>query len=138
MGGNTKQHLGTLRIEERGTIDWVGGKVGQANMLWLDSLEFSSTDARLFMRHWYEFEDYLLIRKTGLADFSILNQITFEGYDGPAITRDYDQDYYQITPFLNRMPEPSTYGAILGAVGIGLWTWRKRRKKSVSPNETGH
>jgi len=25
------------------------------------------------------------------------------------------------------MPEPSTYGAILGAVGLGLVAWRKRR-----------
>jgi len=29
------------------------------------------------------------------------------------------------------MPEPSTYGAIFGAVGIGLVVWRrKRRSKS--------
>ncbi|WP_197456804.1 hypothetical protein, partial [Cephaloticoccus primus] len=59
MGGNTKQSLANLHIENRGTIDWVGGEVGRANILWIDTLTFSSPDAQLFIRNWYEYEDIL-------------------------------------------------------------------------------
>jgi len=33
----------------------------------------------------------------------------------------------EIVPF----PEPSTYSAILGAVGIGLVVWQKRRRRAA-------
>jgi len=36
LGGNTKQRIANLHIEGRGTIDWRGGEVGQANILWID------------------------------------------------------------------------------------------------------
>jgi len=128
MGGNTKQTIGTLRIEDRGTIDWIGGEVGKANMLFVDKLEFNNKDARLFMRNWYEYEDYLLVKKVGF-DFGNLGKIVFDGlWDLPALAVHYDAQYYMITPY--NSPEPSTYGAILGAVGIGLWTWRRRRAAS--------
>jgi len=138
MGGNTKQHLKNLHIQDRGTIDWAGGEVSQANYLYLDTLTFSGPDAILFMRNWYEYEDYLLVRaneatgETGF-DVSYLQNVRFEGYeDFPVIYRKYDKDYYQITPFgpngASHFPEPTTTGAILGAVGIGLVAWRRRRK----------
>jgi len=127
LGGNTKQRLGNLHIESRGTIDWVGGEVGRANMLWLDSLTFSGPDAILFMRNWYEYEDYLLVRANGF-DLSYLQNIRFEGYeDFPVIWRNYDDQYYQITPF--GAPEPTTTGAILGAMGIALVAWKRRKQK---------
>jgi len=130
MGGNTKQTIGTLRIEDRGTIDWVGGEVGKANMLFVDKLEFNNADARLFMRNWYEFEDYLLVKKIGF-DHGVLGKIIFDGlWDLPALAVSYDANYYVITPY--NSPEPGTYGAILGAVGIGLVAWRKRRRKQAT------
>jgi len=131
-GAGTKQRLANLHIEGRGTIDWRGGEVGLANILWIDDLTFSSTSDRLFIRNWYEYEDLFLVKKVynGQAfDDTKLNQIVFEGYqDYFPVLKDYDADYWQITPW--GAPEPSTYGAILGAVGIGLWTWRKRRRQS--------
>jgi len=132
MGGNTKLQLKNLHIEGRGTIDWVGGEVGQANILWLDSITFSGPDAILFMRNWYEYEDFLLVRQWGLSNLDIdLQRIRFEGYENyTVIIRKYDAHYWQITPFgtFTPFPEPTTTGAILGAVGIGLWGWRCRRK----------
>jgi len=129
LGGNTKQRLANLHIESRGTIDWRGGEVGKANILWIETLSFSSTNDRLFIRNWYEYEDLFLVKKVhnGRAfDDTKLNQIVFEGYQDYFPTlKDYDNDYWQITPW--GAPEPSTYGAILGAVGLGLVVWRRRR-----------
>jgi len=133
MGGNTKLHLSNLHIEQRGTI-WVGGEVSQDNILYLDNLTFSGPDAILFMRNWYEYEDYLLVNRTWFDGLTatrqarLKSQVRFEGYeDFPIIHRDYDATYYQITPF--GAPEPATYGAILAAAGIGLVAWRRRKKQ---------
>jgi len=129
MGGNTKLSLANLHIEKRGTIDWVGGEIGRANILYLDTLTFSGPDAILFMRNWYEYEDILLVRSGGF-DLSYLKNIRFEGYENfPNIWRRYNENYYQITPFgASTVPEPSTTGAILGTEGLGLWLWRRRRR----------
>jgi len=132
MGGNTKLHLSNLHIESRGTIDWVGGEVGLANILWLDTLTFSGPDAILFMRNWYEYEDFLLVRSNGF-DLSYLQNVRFEGYENfPVLWRKYNENYYQITPFGSQIPEPSTYGAIVGTLGLGLWAWRRRKQRRVA------
>jgi len=126
MGGNTKLVLANLHIEGRGTIDWVGGEVGRANILWIDTLTFSSPDAQLFIRNWYEYEDILLVRNH--FDRSWLSNIVFEGYQDYETTwKPYDNTYIQITPF-GAVPEPTTYGAILGALGAGLYLLRRGRR----------
>jgi len=139
MGGNTKQHLSELHIKERGTIDWVGGEVSKANILYLDKLTFSGPDAILFMKNWYEYEDILLVKKgwfnglTAAQQAQLKSQVWFEGYENfPVLHRNYDANYYQITPFLHREPEPATTGAILGTVGLGLVAWRKRKMHDSS------
>jgi len=128
LGGNTKQHLAKLTIIGRGTIDFAGGDVSFANMLWVDELVIAEGD-RLFIRNWYQYEDYLLVKKVNngaLFNPAVLSRIHFDGYqDYPVLAVDYDAHYFMITPF--HAPEPATYGAILGAVGLGLWSWRKRK-----------
>jgi len=138
LSGNTKQHIGKLTIFDRGTIDFAGGDAALANILWIDELSFiagslSSAEGRLFIRNWYQYEDYLLIRRSRFDGQSptqraqLLSQIIFDGYqDFPVLAIDYDSQFYQITPF--HAPEPTTYGAILGAVGIGLVVWQRRRR----------
>jgi len=133
LSGNTKQHINRLTIQDRGTIDFAGGNAGLANILWIDELSFSGVDdGRLFIRNWYQYEDYLLVRKSSFnKNDSLLSRIIFDGYqDFPVLAIDYDANYYQITPF--HAPEPSTYGAILGAAGIGLVVWRKRKRRIES------
>jgi len=131
MGGNTKQHIGNLHIQNRGTIDWVGGEVGKANILWVENLTFSGLDAQLFMRNWYEYEDFLLVRKANF-DPGYLSQILFDGYQNYETTyRQWDKDYWQITPFgdLAITPEPSTWGSLLGVLGLGLYLIRRRYRR---------
>jgi len=127
-GEGTKLKLANLHIENRGTIDWRGGNVSYANILWIDELTFNDTNARLFMRNWYEYEDLFLVRRSTF-NAALLNQIIFEGYNQNYNTtwKDYNADYIQITPF-GIVPEPSTYGAIFGALTLGLAAYRKRRK----------
>jgi len=136
---NTIQHLRELHIENRGTIDWGYGIVGESNILYLDNLTFSGPDAILFMKNWYEYEDRLLVKQYGGFDPAYLQNIRFEGYENfPVIMRKYDWQYWEITPFgtddtIGFMPEPSTYGAILGAVGLGLVAWRRKRRRANEP-----
>jgi len=142
LSGNTKQHIRELTILDRGTIDFAGGDAALANILWLERLSFtagslSSAEGRLFIRNWYQYEDYLLISRAWLNGQSptqraeLLSQIIFDGYqDFPVLAIDYDSQYYQITPF--HAPEPATYGAILGAVGVGLIVWRTKRRHAAS------
>ncbi|KXU35287.1 hypothetical protein AXK11_06765 [Cephaloticoccus primus] len=128
MGGGTQLELAKLHIEKQGVIDWVGGYDKAANILWLDELTFSGPDAKLFMKNWREYEDILLVRKSSF-DFARLNNISFEGYKGPTKWREYDKDFIEITPFI---PEPATYGAILGALGVAVVAWRRRRANEAS------
>jgi len=73
--------------------------------------------------------------KSNGIDLSYLQNIRFEGYENfPVIIRKYDAHYWEITPFgtLTPFPEPTTYGAILGAAAIGLVIWRRRKTRSKS------
>jgi len=121
-GVGIRETIGNLTIEGRGVIDFRGGSVGHANYLIIEGCLTIGPDSQLFIRNWHEFEDYLLINRNCLN--VALDRITFEGY-GPAIFRPWNGGYWLITP----APEPTTYGAILGVVGVGLVVWRKRRRK---------
>jgi len=125
-GVGIRQTINNLHIEGRGVIDFRGGEVGRANFLIINGDITFGAESKLFIRNYYEYEDYILIRRNG-AGLVNLDNIVFEGY-GPAIMRSWDDDYYQITP----NPEPATYGAILGIVGIGIVMWRKKRRRAAS------
>jgi len=122
-GVGIRQTINNLHIEGRGVIDFRGGEVGRANFLIINGNITFGEDSKLFIRNWYEYEDYILIRRNG-AGLVNLDNIVFEGY-GPAIFRPWDGNYYIITA----MPESSTYGAILGVVGLGLVVWRRKAQR---------
>jgi len=138
LGGGTRQKLSRLDVEGQGVIDFRGGVVGGANILWLDSLHIQS-GGFLSILNWYQYEDYLLVKKSGF-NIASFPRIIFEGYEEYGATYiDYDKDYYQITPFyhISVAPEPITYGAILGAMGLGLWGWRQRTRRTPPSPEPG-
>jgi len=129
FGGSTEQQFHEFKVEGRGIIDFVNGTAGAPNRLVIEEF-FLADDATLFIHNWEDQADLLLVRYTQSninrinADF--LARIKFEGYTDPAVWVYWSSDYWEIRP----MPEPTTYGAILGAVGLGLITWRKRRRVS--------
>jgi len=115
-----RETFDTLHIDGRGVIQFAGGEVTRANYLYLNYLTFADADSRLVIRKYIEQADYLLVRRTSAAGVA-LGQIVFGDY-GPARLVDFDENYMRITPF----PEPATYGAIFGAVGLVLWGARKK------------
>jgi len=63
-----------------------------------------------------------------------LERLVIEGYSAKkAGLRHYSSDYWEIGP---GFPEPTTYGAIFGAVGLGLVSWRKHKRQRVVPTAT--
>jgi len=110
----------TLHIEGRGVINFAGGEVTRANYLYLNHLTFADADSRLVIRNYIEHADFLLVRRA-FAGGVPLGQILFADY-GAARLVDFDEHYFQITPF----PEPATYGAIFGLVGLALWGFGKK------------
>jgi len=97
--------------------------------IYLDDLIINQ-GGHLAVHGWKAGRDFFLVKKTkgdagisnNLAD--ALTKLSFEGYDRNNIhLEDFNDEYWSISA----TPEPTTTGAILGAIGIGLWTWRRKR-----------
>jgi len=130
--GVTRKELSThfrqLKIEGRGLVKFSEKSHTHKRFLYLDEL---AIDARGFLEvsEWKHGRDYFLVSKTmnKRALEALLGKIIFIGRD-PKSThlRDYNSQFWEISG----LPEPATYGAILGAVGLGLTLWRRRRKRN--------
>jgi len=147
-GQGLTQQFDTLFVQN-GVIDFKGGTVARPNFLIVNVLNaffeganpftpYEVGNIELWIKNWFEFEDYFLIRRGDGVWFSymqdrVLPYITFEGYGQGARFRDYDSDFYEIVPF----PEPATYGAMLGAAGLGLVFWRKRKRRQAGASTSG-
>jgi len=91
--------------------------------LFLDDLIIKD-GASLQMQGWKAGRDHLLVRKDSKHLEDALKKLSIDGWAKNQIyLKDYDKDYWSI----EAAPEPSTYGAILGAVGLGIVALRKRR-----------
>jgi len=67
----------------------------------------------------------LFVRKDSKYLEESLSRLAFEGYTpNSAGKRDYDNHYWEIYA---KLPEPATYGTILGAAGLGVVALRKRK-----------
>jgi len=66
------------------------------------------------------------VKKTSAHLTDALKGTAFNSYDPNNVhLEDFNSEYWSISA----TPEPATYGALLGTVGLGLWTWRKRRDR---------
>jgi len=72
--------------------------------------------------------DLFLVKKEA-KNVDALKRIYFTGQNQNIVELiNYDRDYWK----LYASPEPTTYGAILGVVGLGLAIWRKRRRSGCN------
>jgi len=95
-----------------------------AKTLIVDELMVGGWDT-LSIEGWNPELDLFLVKKTSFHAKASLSRIKFTGPNRQIVElRDYNKDYWK----LYASPEPSTYGAIFGAVGASLIFWRKRRR----------
>jgi len=96
--------------------------------LYLDELVIQGK-AHIEVNEWAPGRDFFLVRKTMNKKQldALMSKIIFRGWlPGRTHLESYDKDYWAISG----TPEPETYGAILGAVGLGIVAWRRHRRAS--------
>jgi len=95
-------------------------------MLVLDDLIIDD-GALLRISGWQAERDFLLVRKNSVHLAAALKKITIDGWGRDQIyLKDYNSDYYSI----EAAPEPAVYGAIFGAVGVGLVAWMRKKLRT--------
>jgi len=129
-GVNVVESFNLLQVEGRGVLEFEGS--GQRKLHLNHLLVLPHDNTGLDVKGWENWVTFILVKKTSPLLMASLPYINFEGHAPGAVLRDYsDANYWEIVPF----PEPSTYGAIFGVMGLGLWAWRRRvRKASASAN----
>jgi len=102
-----------------------GTTAGASKHLYLDDLIIED-GSFLSITHWLNGEDFLLVRKDSKHLADSLKKIRFIGYDPNAIhLEEFNKEYWAISG----APEPATYGAIFGTLGLSLFIYRKQNKK---------
>jgi len=134
-----EQSLSRLVVEGSSILNLSGNGIYFNAKFILDDL-FINNDSLFVIRGWVEGWKSLLVRKDSEHLQDALSKIKFEGRSEPkASVRDYNNDYWEIIP---GFPEPSTYGAFWGGLGLLLTLSRNgrcfwRRKLRLQKNEIG-
>jgi len=103
----------------------------QGVSIYLDDLIVSDA-SRLLIKSWDDLgKGHLFVRKDSAHLEESLGRIKFDGINGRAGVRIHNGEYWEIGwgDGFSKLPEPSTYGAIFGGVGLGLIAWRQRRRR---------
>jgi len=136
-GANQKLRSLTVNDYSRGILGFgVNSNVAEGiafdayRNLFLDDLNIE-WGSELLIKNWQQGGHRLFVRRTSRHLRDSLGRIKYEGkplgWHGEA--RYYDSDYYEI--FI-KTPEPSAYGAVLGALGLVCVALRKRRRARES------
>jgi len=99
--------------------------------LYLNDL-FVVDGGELIVQGWKEGIHWLLVQKTSANLKDALEKTRFEGQNWKQVgVRDYSREYWEIGvgDGFSKLPEPTTYGAIFSAGGLGLVIWQKRRRR---------
>jgi len=134
VGTGIVETFDTLKVEGQGVMRF---NVEAMGVSWVKvrALSIETEDDSLFIRGWIDFLEVattFLVSRAFAPNAATLARIWFEGWEQGAALRDYahDGDYWEIVP-MGIVPEPATYGAILGAVGLGVWAWRNRLRRHL-------
>jgi len=96
--------------------------INDKRTLILDDLNINN-GASLNIFRWQEGRDHLLVRKGSKHLADAMKKITIDGWaKNQVYLKDYDKDYWSI----EAAPEPAICGAILGAMGLGVFVLRRR------------
>jgi len=125
------EYFDTLKAEGNSVIGFynISHPAGSTNKLMIRELIIDDGNfSRLSVKGWREYADFFLVSRLFAPGAAILAKINFQGWADGAKLRYYDNTYWEIVPLGTSgapVPEPAVYGAILGAVGLGVWTWRR-------------
>jgi len=130
--GAIRQELETkfksLIIEGNGALSFGHNGTHAGNRyVYLDELVIKN-NGWLNVVEWEPGRDHILVKKTmnKMQLDKMLSRVRFKGWlPGRTHLESYDGEYWAISG----TPEPETYGAILGTVGLGLVMWRKQRRR---------
>jgi len=128
--GTISEKVSELKVDGAGVIDcWYAPDLGfpyHATYFYLDDLEILD-GSKLTIKNWRLGHNHLLVRKDSAHLYDSLTRIKFEGYkEWQAGLKDFDKDYWQLIPDI---PEPGTYGAVFGALGLGVFFVRRERRR---------
>jgi len=123
--GAHHEKLHKIVVRGSATIGFeLGRPAPSGRFFYLDDLLIAD-DSFLTITAWKEGRDALLVRKDSENLWDALSRIKFEGRaEHRAWVKDYDKDYWQVIP---AFPEPSTYGALFGVVGLMVAWWGQGR-----------
>jgi len=95
---------------------------GGKRWIYFDDIEFIN-DGSLEIFAWEYGRDFLLINKVSANAGGVLGRILFNGYDNNNIhLEDFNENYWAVVA-----PEPTSYGAVLGACFLGIFLGRRRK-----------
>jgi len=136
-GDDIKTSFKNLTIDDKGAIAFnheEGESIRSKYYLFIDDLIINE-GGLLGVFGWEQGRDFLLVKKTSANLSDALKQMVFADYDPNNIhLEDFDSEYWSISA----TPEPATYGALLGTIALGLWTWRKRRDRAQQTMSSGN
>jgi len=126
-GDNRKEVFHQLVVTGESELNFHAGGYYAKGVIYLDDLLVFDLSS-LLIKGWIKNgEHLLLVRKDSKNLWKSLSRIKFEGsasWEWKAGVEDYNSDYWQIIP---GFPEPSTYGAIFGGLGVLFTLSRNRR-----------
>jgi len=127
VGRDLSEKFHTLSVDGHGRVLFSRDNGSrERKTLMLDDLVIDIF-SRLTVHGWNPDLDLFLVSKSSSHVRDALKRINFEGPNRQIVElREYNKDYWK----LYASPEPSTYGAILGAVGLALVAWRKGRRRA--------
>jgi len=125
---DVSEKIHALRINDGvGVFNFIHNSNPDARkMLFLDDLIIAQ-NASLRITEWKAGRDYFLVRKDSRYLDEALKRISIDGWAKNQIyLKSYNKDYWSI----EAAPEPATYGAIFGVLGMGLVLFYHRRRSS--------
>jgi len=118
-----------LNVYDRGILNFRPETIGHGQMrgprtLFLDDLMISG-GGELIVKNWEGGMHHILVKRSSWNVEDALSRMKFEGFGGGAALRwSSESGYWEV---YGKLPEPATYGAALGALGLGLVLWRKKK-----------